>query len=190
MSGYVFACLVYLNQSICLSENREKILFTWLKVYFDVSLSVENRRFFFILRQVRSKQKWIIHTQTIHSLLVFLYRGFYEKLYFWRVLDNGSKKCCLYNESKDDCNVFIKVINKVYSDNFHDKDLQIHYNDLLLNKSINLHLMYILLPISKSFNFYQKIWWVIYDLRVIFAKSFIIIRERCGSYVLYTSKIS
>ena len=91
-----------------------------------MSLSLENRRFFFILRQVGNKQKWIIHTQTIQSLLVFLYRGFYEKLYFSRVLDNGSKKCCLYNESKDDCNVIIKVINKVYSDNFKDKDLQTH----------------------------------------------------------------
>ena len=31
---------------------------------------------------------------------------------------------------------FIKVINKVCSDNFHDKDLQTHSQDALLNKSI------------------------------------------------------
>ena len=32
---------------------------------------------------------------------------------------------------------FIKVIKKLYSDNFHDKDLQIHQHDLLFNKSIS-----------------------------------------------------
>ena len=31
---------------------------------------------------------------------------------------------------------FIKVINKVCSDNFHDKDLQTQYQDVLSNKSI------------------------------------------------------
>ena len=30
---------------------------------------------------------------------------------------------------------FIKDINKLHSDNFYDKDLQIHYHDLLFNKS-------------------------------------------------------